>query len=536
MNPEPPASLPRATARLLQILRVLARHKCLGALRGRKHWPQPKEVRETFEELGLIFLKFGQVLALRRDLLPDDYTAELQLLHDELPGLGMAEVRKTIEAELAAPMSRLFSSFNETPLAAATIGQVHEATTTDGRHVAVKVQRPGLDAVIATDIAALRYLVVLAEKLFPRLRALELPLAVSEFAISLKRETDFSREARSIVLFRTALADDPDVWIPDVLASHSSRGVLTMEFSAGERVDLYAARHPEAMPHTISTLVRLMLQTIFELGLFHADPHPGNVFVLPDGRLSLLDFGMTGDLDEQMRESLVLLLEAVVKRDARAAKEAYLEMATASEKVNRAGLLLDIKAVLYEIHRSDLTEVSIGAAFDSLLRAGSRNGVHNPNEFFLLTRAFVILESMIRRLDPHHNYMESFRAEVSRLTALQFSRARLKEKTFKLARETERFIGDAPGDMRRVLRRFAAGQLGRMQLPALEALGGRISRNLERLNGAIAVAAMVIGGAMLVSNPLTTWHSTLGEFMIVGGVLGAVIIYVGALRHDRGRR
>ncbi len=211
--------------------------------------------------------------------------------------------------------------------------------------------------------------------------------------------------------------------------------MLTLEFSAGERVDLYAKLHPEAMPRSMNILVTLMLQTIFEEGLFHADPHPANVFVLPDGRLSLLDFGNTGELDEPMRESLILLLEAVVKGDARAATEAYLEMAPASEAVNRTALLVDIKSALYEVNRSDLANVSIGDAFDSLLRAGSRNGVHNPAEFFLLTRAFVILESMTQQLAPDHDYMESFREEISRLTAQHFSPARIKEKTTKLARE-----------------------------------------------------------------------------------------------------
>src|ERR1019366_1942020 len=152
-------SLLRAAPRLIQILRVLARHKFLGALRGKKHWPPPKAVRETFEELGLTFIKFGQVLALRRDLLPDAYIEELELLHDQLPAMGMEAVRTTVETELGAPLTELFSSFSETPLAAATIAQVHEATMQDGRHVAVKVQRPGLKAMIATDVAAMTYLV-----------------------------------------------------------------------------------------------------------------------------------------------------------------------------------------------------------------------------------------------------------------------------------------------------------------------------------------------------------------------------------------
>ena len=530
------SSLLRVAPRLMQILRVLARHKFLGALRGKGHWPPPKEVRETFEELGLTFLKFGQVLAMRRDLLPGSYIKELELLHDQLPAQSFHAVRATIESELGAPLSNLFESFSETPLAAATIAQVHEATMHNGRHVAVKVQRPGLEEMISTDIAALTYLVTLGEKLFPRLLALDLPVMVREFANSLTRETDFSHEARSIILFRTALADVSDLWIPDVVTEYSNGNVLTMEFSAGERVDLYAELHPEAMPRSIKTLVRLMLQTIFEEGLFHADPHPGNVLVLPDGRLSLLDFGMTGELDEQMRESLKLLLEAVVKGDARAVSEAYLEMTSSSERVNRAALLLDIKAVLYEIHRSDLAEVSIGDAFDSLLRAGSRNGVHNPPEFFLLTRAFVILESMIRQLDPDHDYLGAFREEIVRLTEQHFSMARIKEKTNKLARDLERLISDAPGDTRRVLRRIAEGDLGRLQAPAVEALGGRVSRNLERLTGAIAAAALVIGGSMLTVAPMGGWHHTLGNHMVIAGIGGTIVITIGALRRDRGRR
>jgi ubiquinone biosynthesis protein len=284
------------------------------------------------------------------------------------------------------------------------------------------------------------------------------------------------------------------------------------------------------MPGVINTLVKLMLHSIFEEGLFHADPHPGNVFVLPDGRLSLLDFGNTGDLDEPMRESLTLLLEAVVKGDARAATEAYLEMAPTSEKVNRVALLVDIKAVLYEIRRSNLADVSIGSAFESLLSAGSRNGVHNPGEFVLLTRAFVILESMIGQLAPGYNHMESFREEISRLTKQHFSLERIKGTTTKLARELERLVIDAPGDTRRILRRMAEGDLGR--LPSLEALGRRFSRNLERLTGAIAFAALVIGGSMLLMTPMGGWHDTLGDIMVFSGFLGIITIYIRALRRD----
>jgi ubiquinone biosynthesis protein len=529
-------SLLRVAPRLLQILRVLARHHVLGALLGEKHMPPPKVVRETFEELGVTFLKFGQVLAMRRELLPAAYIDELKLLHDELPAMDFNAARAAVEARLGVPLTELFSLFGEAPLAAATIAQVHEATMKDGRHVAVKIQRPGLEPVICRDIAVLRYLAALGERLVPSLRPFDLPSAVREFATSLHRELDFTREARSIALFRAALADVPEVWIPGVVAELSNETVLTLEFSAGERVDLFGKSHPEAMPGSINTLVELMLHTIFEEGIFHADPHPGNVFVLPDGRLSLLDFGNTGELDEPMRESLILLLDAVVKNDAKAATEAYLEMIPASETVDRAALVIDIRAALYDINRSDQANVSIGDAFESLLRAGSRNGVHNPAEFLLLARTFVILESMSHQLAPDHDYMQSFREETSRLTAQHFSLERIEEKTTKLARELERLTDDGPGDTRRVLRRIAEGDLGRVQAPALEALGARVSHDLERLGSAIATAALVIGGSLLLVARLGGWHHALGEVMVVTGFSGMILIPIGGWLRARARR
>ena len=214
-------SLLRVAPRLLQILRVLVRRKVLRAVFSKEHMPSPKVVRETFQELGVAFLKFGQVLAMRRELLPAAYIDELRLLHDDLPAMGYNAARATVEARLGAPLTQLFSSFGEEPLAAATIAQVHEATMKDGRHVAVKIQRPGLEPVISRDIAVLKYLAALGEKLDPRLRPFDLPSAVREFATSLHRELDFTREARSIALFRAALSDVPEVWIPGVVASAS---------------------------------------------------------------------------------------------------------------------------------------------------------------------------------------------------------------------------------------------------------------------------------------------------------------------------
>ena len=324
--------------------------------------------------------------------------------------------------------------------------------------------------------------------------------------------------------------------LPGVIAEYASGTVLTMEFAAGERVDLYAKTHPEAMPKAIETLVKVMVHTIFEDGLFHGDPHSGNVFILPDGRLCLLDFGMTGELDETLRESLTHLLEAIINKDSRAATDAYLEMAVSSEQVNRSALMVDMKAVLRELNRKDLAEMSIGNTFASLLRAGSRHGVHNPGEFFLLTRAFVIMESLMRQLDPHFDFMGAFREETTRLTTKHFSLDKFENKTITFARDMERLIADAPDDTRKALRRIAEGNLGRIQSPSLEALGIRFNISLRRFTHALGAGSFMVAGAMLVaaSNDMG-WHHYFGELMVTIGGISMILIGIDSLLGDRAK-
>jgi ubiquinone biosynthesis protein len=521
----------RSARRLTRILRVLARHGFVGAVRGKRHWPSPAQAREALEELGVVFLKFGQVLALRRDFLPPAYTDELERLHDRLPPMPDGEVRTTIESELGGTIETLFGTFEREPLAAATIAQVHVATLLDGRAVVVKVRRGGLSERIAEDTAALAYLAALAEQLVPRLRALDLVGMVREFRESLRRETDLSREGLTIRRFRAALADVDSVWIPDVVPERTTRAVLTLEHSPGVRIDWYAEAHPEARTTLARQLATLVLHQVFETGLFHADPHPGNVFVLPDGRLCLHDFGMIGELDEPLREGLTRLLDAVVRGDARAATETYLELGLVGGDIDRPALETDLAALLRDVRERPLAEISVGDALASLLRVGSQHRVRNPGELLLLARAFLIAEAVMRRLDPELDVLEVFRGQVARLALQRYSPARLLRDGRQLSRDLERMAREAPADMRRALRRVADGDLGRVHAPELTALGQRMSRNLERLTGAVASAALVVAGAMLVM--VDGWHRIAGDVLLAVGVLGTVATALGALRRPR---
>ena len=275
----------RSTPRLLAILRVLKRHGITGIVHGRQRWPPPAVVREALEELGAIFLKFGQVLALRRDLLPAPCVTELERLHDRVPPMGRSAVLALVERELGAPPGKLFAEFGETPLAAATIAPAHVAVLPDGRRVAVKIRRDGLEERIAEDTAILTYLATLAERYAPQLRALDLVGMAQEFRISLRREVDFRREARTIRRFRAELSDVDSLWIPDVVDERSGAAVLTMEQSPGTRIDQYGAEHPAERPPLARRIATLVLQQVFATGLF-PPPAPRQPFH-PAGRAAL---------------------------------------------------------------------------------------------------------------------------------------------------------------------------------------------------------------------------------------------------------
>jgi ubiquinone biosynthesis protein len=516
----------RSMPGLFRILRILARHGFIGAIRGEGHWPTPVQVREALEELGVVFLKFGQILAVRRDLIPAEYVEELEHLHDRLPPLDFATVQSIVERELNGPLGSLFADFSAEPLAAATIAQVHCAMLADGRAVVVKVRRPGIELAALRDTAVLTSLAAIAVQLSPRLAAVDPVGMVQEFRESLTREMDFRLEARTIGRFRAALEDSEHIWIPDVVAERSNVAVLTLEHSDGERIDRYAESHPEARAQLAQSIAALILHQVFENGLFHADPHPGNVFVLPDGRLCLHDFGNVGELDDRMREGLGALLEATVDGESRDATDAYIELGLVDGDVDMAALERDIARLLRKIREQPLAEVSVGDALQSLVRIGGAHSVRNAGVILQLARAFVIAEAVMRELDPGLNVLTAFEHELQRVEEAHFSPARMLKSGKRVGRDLDRLVREAPGDLRRALRQMASGDLGTIRSPGAEAIGQRIGRDLERLTGATASAALAIAGALLAT--IGGWHRTVGDVLLIVGILGVVKMALGA--------
>lgn len=525
------AAPPSGGAGVTRVVRVLARHGFLGALRGRSHWPSPVQVREALEDLGVVYLKFGQVLALRRDLLPAPYIAELERLADRLPSIEFRVIRDTIERELAQPLDALFASIDEVPMAAATIGQVHMAALRDGRRVIVKVRRPDVEARVAADIPTLARVARWLERLQPSLVALNLPGMVREFHASLTREMDLRLEARTIGRFRASLVDTPGLWIPEPIAELSTRGVLVEEFSPGARIDQYADAHPESGGTLARAVAMLAMHQVFETGLFHADPHPGNLFVLPDGRLCLHDFGMIGELGEHLRSALGELLEATVRGDASAAADAYVAMGMAGVEVDRDALAADLTPVVQQVHAQPLAEVSIGGTLEALLKVGGQHRMRNPGQLLLLTRGFLITEALLKRLDPTVNVVALFEEEIPRIVASRFTRQRLLARGKQVAHDLERLLAAAPHDVRLTMGRIAQGELGRVRVPDLQAAATSAGRDIERLTGGVTSAALLIAGALLGTT--SGWHRVIGDILLAVGVVGTITVALGALLKRR---
>ena len=524
-------SASRGVTRLIRVLRVAQKYGLLRAVRRRREFPEPEKLRLALEELGVVYIKFGQVLALRRDVLPEAHVRELEHLHDHLPAEEWPRVRATIEADLGRPVNVAFAMIDETPLASASVAQVHTAMLADGRHVVVKVRRTGLAERIAEDLAVLAYVATMAEQAVPQLRTLDLTSMVRELRDSLRRELDLSLEAHTIGRFRASLADEPTVWIPDVIAERSGEAVLTLEHSPGERIDNYATRHPEHRRQLAAALAALLLRQVFDTGLFHADPHPGNLFVLPDGRLCLHDFGMVGELDARLREGLGDLLEAVVRGDERAAADAYLKLGLLGRDVDRVALESDLALLLQNVRERPLAEVSVADTLQSLLRLGGQHRVSNPGLLLLLARALLIAEALIRQLDPDVNVIELFAGAVRRSTLRRLTPTRLVADGERRLREAARLLRDAPVEVRRALTRLGDGELGRLSMPAMEATARRASRGVERLTGGVVSGALLVAGGLLVL--AGGWHLIVGDVLLASGIGGSLATAIGALRAKR---
>lgn len=364
--------------------------------------PGPTRLRRALEDLGPTFVKLGQMLSTRRDLLPIEYTLELEKLQTSTSPVTYAQIAETIRRELGADPHELFAEFDEVPLASASIGQAHRARLTDGSEVIVKVRKPGAAEMIRSDLDLIRSLAALASREWSLARDADIESVVASFDRMMRRELDYRTEAQNARRLRRNLAEDRTVRIPRVYDELTTSEVLTEQFVTGMRITdtaaLDAARiNRRKVAHDATeSLLRMVLVD----GFFHADPHPGNLFVETDGTIWLIDFGMVGTLTPQVREQLMWLAMALGRQDGDAAVSALLQLAPPRGGVDRRRLSRDVTELLDLVTEKPLGEVSIAGVVERISAMLRRHRLQLPSDVSALLRMLVLTESSAVTLDP----------------------------------------------------------------------------------------------------------------------------------------
>ncbi len=532
----------RDLGRLARILRVAASHglghyverlNLKGYLAGGRApelagTTEARRLREALEALGPSFVKFGQMLSVRRDLFGDEVIAELQALQDKVPAFPASAAHATIERELGRPVDELFRHFDDTPLAAASIAQVHCAKLADGTDVIVKVQRPGIDETLRADIEILYFLARLLVRFVPESRRYEPIALVDEFADHIADELDFTREGRYAERFGANFRDEPAVYVPPVYWEVSSRRVITMAHSHGRRLSAEYPADAAERARLADTLMRLYLVQIFEHGFFHGDPHPGNLFFLPDGRICFHDFGIVGRLSARDQEHLRDLFFAAVTRDAQWLADVYLEMGGASPQTDRIAFAKDLAAALEEYYAASARGTSFGTVLQEFIRLGNRYQIRLLRETLLVAKVFMILESVTRALDPAFDMFVAFQRHAPGMIVRDllpaFDRSRGLAQGYRLLSGLRRAAAELPEVLAALVRRLRQNEATlRVRHEPLASLEQHIDRASNRLSLSLIIAAVVIGSSLVMTFHVGPHYREVPVIGLIGYLIAAVM-------------
>lgn len=503
--------------------------------------PQATRLRLALEELGPTFVKFGQMLSVRHDLFPPDVIAELAKLQDRVPPFPGDQARALVERELGRPIAEIYAEFDATPFAAASIAQVHHARLADGTDVIVKVQRPDIEETLHADVDILYFLARLLERYAPESRRYDPNALVAEFAEHVVRELDFNLEARAAERFLQNLADEPSVYVPRIAWEHTSRRVLTMEHSLGQRLGPDVPPEPAERKRVAELLARLTLVQLFEHGFFHGDLHPGNVFLLPDGRLCFHDFGIVGRLHARDQERLRELVLALVLRDAEWMAEISVAMGVAGADVDMPAFARDLDEALEQYYAVAGREYSFAEILRQFIRLARRYEVRLPREFLLVAKVFMQLESLGRALDPAFNMLVVLQAYVPRLIARQFVPAfdagRGVARGYRALGTIRTGLRDLPAGIAGALKTLARGEL-RLTLrhERLDTLASHVERASNRLAFALIIAAVLIGASIVTTFHAGPHYAEIPLVGVIGFVVAAVLGLWWAVATLRGGR
>jgi ubiquinone biosynthesis protein len=463
--------------------------------------PAPEQLAKDLEELGPTFVKLGQLLSTRTDLLPPEYLDALARLQDSVQPFPFEDVQRIVEEELGVRLSKAFGSFCETPEAAASLGQVHRATLRDNRQVAVKVQRPNIIDQVELDLQTLEEVAAFLDKHSETSHRFNVTGIVEEFREALKAELDYTREAASLRLIGENLKEFEDIVVPRPVDGYTTARVLTMDYVHGTKVTALSpvATMEVDTKRLAESLIKAYLKQIIVDGVFHADPHPGNVFLTEDGRIALIDLGMVGRISPAMQDRLLKLLLAI---SAGRGEDAADVMAAVGERLpefDEKAFRRDVATLVGRYAHETLADLQVGRVFLELNQITASHGMRAPAELTMLGKTLLNLDQVARALDPDLDVNASIRDSAAELMRRRFNNSASGAGVFSALLEAKEFAERLPGRVNRVLDALATSEL-KLKVEMIDegAVIDGLQKVANRITLGLILAALIVGAAMMM--------------------------------------
>ncbi len=493
-----------------------------------------KRIRLALESLGVTFIKFGQVVSTRPDLVPRDVIRELSKLQERVPSFPSEIAIKIVERELEGSIDSLFASFDHQPLAAGSLGQVHRARLHDGTELVVKIKRPEIDRVIEQDLSLMFELATMIERHFPDAEVFDPVGLVHQFSRTIHRELQFMREARSTDEFYRLFQDDATLYVPKIYWDLTQGDIITMEYINGYRIDdeNELKNLPISAHEVAANGARIFMKMTFEFGIFHADPHPGNFRVLPDGSLCLIDYGMIGVLEEERRDLLIDLLLNVAKKDTSRLVDVVLNIGKPKKAVDHQLLRADLRDFIGNYYGISLDQISVGAMLTDFINILAIHRIRCPVDIMLLIRALITLEGVATKIAPDLNIAQEMEPYIYKISSERYHPRAIVNRIWTETCSLSKVMHDLPGQVGRTLGKLSDDEFRiHLEHQGIEHLTTELDRSGNRLTIGMVMSALILASSVTILADDTLVFISIPIFMM-SSLLGIWLIY-GVFRSGR---